>query len=539
MKTREHDVLILGSGIAGSCMARQLRLTQPELSVAIVDERTEFNHFLGESSIDGFVDYAYRNLKLGRYFAKRHMPKHAFRFFADNEARTQTVSELSEFGVAFGSPQPSIQLDRKTFDTDMDRFNRELGVDCNQGVRVENVKIDGKNGHIVDTTAGQFKATYLVDTTGRGAFLGAKKDLFVPEPRLNTGVAWGVVDNVIDVEEFADEAFMRRVQGFQRFMSTLHFMYEGYWIWFIPLSETETSIGVQFDRGIKDLDIKNEAELMAFFREHRALRDMLSKASCREFHGMKNFARRATQCFFEDRFYLTGTSAFQSDAMFSHAGHVLASGNVLSGELIKTDRAGDQALLRSQLSHFNGFMQSFYDIVVRVTSQTYKFGGSFEVWHRFVENFAQLYFNRPFWEQTRDYSTLLAVSKEHVEHCNCPSSKTMVDEMANDGLIQWANELCDTLKAKGRYREHNRGEFQPFTAEHKFIGKVWHARSMDQQEQEDLRVYIETYREFVGRVAELEGVEWNEAAFVRTFVPDYRNRQTLHAAVDAMRAANG
>jgi len=37
------DVLIIGAGMAGSCLARQLSLEQPELDVIVIDAKTEFD----------------------------------------------------------------------------------------------------------------------------------------------------------------------------------------------------------------------------------------------------------------------------------------------------------------------------------------------------------------------------------------------------------------------------------------------------------------------------------------------------------------
>ena len=102
--------------MGGSCLARQLRLQQPDLTVAVIEAKAEFDHWVGESTIEVWVDYAQRCLGLGRYLAKNHMIKQALRYYWDTPQRDLPLSQMSEFGVNGYHGQLSFQLNRAALD---------------------------------------------------------------------------------------------------------------------------------------------------------------------------------------------------------------------------------------------------------------------------------------------------------------------------------------------------------------------------------------------------------------------------------------
>ena len=97
-ETDNCDVLIIGAGMAGGLLARQLTVEQPELKIVLVDKKTDFDWHIGESTVEVFDDYAVRNCKLGPYLASKHIVKHGLRFWFDSPQRDLPMSELSEQG---------------------------------------------------------------------------------------------------------------------------------------------------------------------------------------------------------------------------------------------------------------------------------------------------------------------------------------------------------------------------------------------------------------------------------------------------------
>ncbi len=173
------DVLIIGAGMAGSCLARQLSLEQPELDVIVIDAKTEFDWWVGESTIEVFDDYAIRVLKLGPYLESKHITKHGPRFWFDSEQKDLRLTELSEQGRSrYTTLNRGIQIDRAIFDRDLCEINRKNGVEVLLGVRVQGqeraggdpgIEIDGQNGHLVRTSAGTIRCRHLVDAGGRSS----------------------------------------------------------------------------------------------------------------------------------------------------------------------------------------------------------------------------------------------------------------------------------------------------------------------------------------------------------------------------------
>src|SRR5207237_749125 len=163
-RERTYDVLIIGAGMAGGCLARQLRLEQPDLRIAVIDRKTTFDWWVGESTVEVWYDYAVRVLKLGPYLAERHLLKHGLRFFFDSERHDLTIPEMSESGRAhYPGNIPAVQLDRAKLDADLCEMNRNSGVDVFLGTRVlgregepvaDYLEIDGRRGHRVETNAG-------------------------------------------------------------------------------------------------------------------------------------------------------------------------------------------------------------------------------------------------------------------------------------------------------------------------------------------------------------------------------------------------
>lgn len=87
-ETLQCDVLIIGASMAGSCLARHLKLRHPEMAITVIDKKREFDYGVGESMLEVFWDYAAKDLKLGPYLDSNFVSKHGLRFFFDNAEKT-------------------------------------------------------------------------------------------------------------------------------------------------------------------------------------------------------------------------------------------------------------------------------------------------------------------------------------------------------------------------------------------------------------------------------------------------------------------
>ena len=124
-------------------------------------------------------------------------------------------------------------------------------------------------------------------------------------------------------------------------------MYDGYWIWLIPVDERVVSIGVTYDRRIAPVRIRNGGEFEGFLRQHKALDELLgTQAKVLDFLGLKHIVRGVKQYFSTDRWYLTGMSGLFVDPLFSANSGFIAVNNRFIMSLIEADRARNPAVRR-------------------------------------------------------------------------------------------------------------------------------------------------------------------------------------------------
>src|SRR5690606_19453511 len=126
---------------------------------------------------------------------------------------------------------------------------------------------------------------WVVDASGRTSLIAKQKGLRLPTKEHRIAAAWARFTGVTDVDQLGDDAFRDRVRYTARHLSTIHFAYPGYWIWFIPLGEGVVSVGVVIDKDSPRYDprILREDGFAAFLREHRAVADLLPRAQAIDF----------------------------------------------------------------------------------------------------------------------------------------------------------------------------------------------------------------------------------------------------------------
>ena len=109
-----YDVLIAGGGLAGQCLARQLKLAQPGLSVAVIDLEKrplpEAAFKVGEATSELGAHYFAVKLQLKDYLDREQLVKNGLRFFfGDTQG---PLENRPEYGPRDFPPITSFQLDR-------------------------------------------------------------------------------------------------------------------------------------------------------------------------------------------------------------------------------------------------------------------------------------------------------------------------------------------------------------------------------------------------------------------------------------------
>ncbi|WBC14936.1 tryptophan 7-halogenase [Micromonospora sp. WMMA1998] len=347
------DVAILGGGITGLTLARQLRRALPDLRIVVAERQQhpvpEAAHKVGESSVEVQAHYLREVLGLQEHLDTEQLHKFGLRMFFSHAGNTDIASRV-EYGQIKPAPLPSYQLDRGRLENHLGTLVGEAGVVFLTGCRVEQVTLrPQEETHLVrltrDGASREIAARWVVDATGRSGLL--KRQLGLAKPIAHhANASWFRIAHPIDIDEWStDEAWRSRVVNGDRRLSTNHLMGDGYWVWMIPLSSESISIGIVADATAHSFDGFNRFErALDWLREHEPqLAQEVDKHQdkVQDFRVMKDYAYGCEQVYSGDRWCLTGEAGVSIDPLYSSGGDLMAISNGLITDLIERDRCGE------------------------------------------------------------------------------------------------------------------------------------------------------------------------------------------------------
>ena len=112
---KSYDAVILGGGLAGLTLARQLHLEAPHIRVLVVEKRKhpvrEAAFKVGESSVEIGAHYLQVVLKLEPHLRAGQLEKLGLRYFFP-QGDNRDLARRVELGPPMFPPVPSFQLDR-------------------------------------------------------------------------------------------------------------------------------------------------------------------------------------------------------------------------------------------------------------------------------------------------------------------------------------------------------------------------------------------------------------------------------------------
>ncbi|MGB1014900.1 MAG: NAD(P)/FAD-dependent oxidoreductase [Nannocystaceae bacterium] len=397
----KFDVAIMGGGLGGNMLARQLRRSCPNLSVAVFERSREPSRKVGESTVEISSNYLTRRLGLSTYLYTEHLPKNGLRFFFDNAARDAELPSMAEIGSRGFPLTPSFQLDRARLERDLAAFNRADGVAMFPGTRVRNLNLgDGGQGALhtfsaeCDGQTATVRARWVIDASGRASLVAKLKGLRVNDVGHETAAAWGRMQGVADIDALSTPvAWRERVRHTSRRLSTNHFCYPGYWIWLIPLREGITSVGVVCTRNKWRDELRKPEGLLAFIREHRGVGSLLKDASWLDVGSYGRLAYTTKQYFSRQRWAVIGDAASFTDPFYSPGIDFLALENDFVCDLIARDFAGEIEAFEQRLPLYDEFMAFRYEAVLRLYRDLYPTLGSYELFRLKFDFDLRCYYN--------------------------------------------------------------------------------------------------------------------------------------------------
>ena len=350
-----YDVAIAGGGLAGLCLALEIRRAVPRARILVVERNShpvaDAAHKVGESSVEVASHYFQQVLGLGELLA-REVPKFGLRFFM-SQGENRDIASRVECGPSHFLTVPSFQIDRGQFENALAARARKLGVDFRDECRISAVELaGGDRDHSITLTSAsgasensELACRWFVDASGRAGLLKKKLGL-ARASRHKSNAVWFRLDHAIDPDDWSDEESWRSRLEHPRRLSTNHLMGEGYWVWLIPLAKGRTSVGIvsderlhpfsqlhDFDGALKWLD-RHEPQCAAVVRAH-ADKQM-------DFLALKHYSHEVDRVFSgEGRWCLTGDAGIFVDPLYSPGSDFIGIANGFACDLIRRDLGGE------------------------------------------------------------------------------------------------------------------------------------------------------------------------------------------------------
>ena len=357
----QYDVVILGGGMAGLTLSLQLKKAKPDISILVLERReTEAStaaHKVGESTVELGTHYLREVLDLKGYLEEHELPKHGLRFFFPSKTK-ENISSRVELGPRLRLPVPSHQLDRGTLENYMMKLSREKGTEVLLAAKVSNVDLlaDGHEvSYIKDGEEVKVKCRWVVDASGRASILKRKLQFQKPMEHHSNAVWWRL-KGVIDIDTWTDDKqWQSYLEPGLRYLSTVHFMDTGYWLWVIPLGSKNTSIGIVADPAVHPFETFNTYEKAVEWMKkneplpYKMLEPLGQGDGLLDFKILKHYAHHTEKIYSEGRWGVTGESGAFLDPLYSPGTDFIAMNNSWLSDLILRDIDGEDISGRAHI----------------------------------------------------------------------------------------------------------------------------------------------------------------------------------------------
>jgi flavin-dependent dehydrogenase len=382
---RRYDVIILGGAFSGASAAILLRRERPDLSILIVERQAAFDEKVGEATTEMSGMFLTRRLAQWRHLEREHLPKEGLRYWFQND-KVHGHAEASEAGGFLRSTVPAFQLRRDALDEHLLATAVEEGAELLRPARVTDVEL-GSFDHKISIESGDGTETvscrWVLDATGRATLLGKRLGLIERNKDHPTAAVWCRWQDVRHIDDLAARGPLSLSRGnvSSRRLATNHYMGFGYWVWFIPLGNGETSIGIVFDTRLVDLGRGSNvaAEYDAFLQRIPMAAELLQGARMRP-EDLRTFSNLAyvTKQYMGDGWALLGDAAAFLDPYYSPGLDHAAFSVEATVEIVKAQTSGQDVTDRIR-EHNEVFLRSYRRFFESIYRDKYYYMGEHDL----------------------------------------------------------------------------------------------------------------------------------------------------------------
>src|SRR5712692_1094182 len=379
MRSEGHyDVLIIGAGLAGLSLARQLLMASDTITILQIDKRGEVpqrGQKVGEATVQVSGYYFSKVLELEEYLLREHYPKYNLRFYwktaGQDASRFESYSQSYIRGM---SNIPTYQLDRNKIEGELLRRNVAESRYVFQPNAINlDVALEEERPHRISFTVGgrthTVTARWVVDAAGRAHVLARKRSL---ERRnaIRHGASFMWVEGLLNIETLTDSTPKQirlnparsSIGHLPFWLATNHFCEEGLWFWTIPL-QGKTSLGLVYDLSLVSPDDVNAPDkLVKWVCEHFPLfaRDLPSRTIL-HYACYRDFSFDCVQTIDRSRWALIGEAGRWTDPLYSPGGDLISIYNTLVTDAILTF---DQPELDAKIELYEQLQRAVYGAYV-------------------------------------------------------------------------------------------------------------------------------------------------------------------------------
>ncbi|MGB3343692.1 MAG: NAD(P)/FAD-dependent oxidoreductase [Aequorivita sp.] len=328
MKDIATDVLIIGAGPSGAVAAAHL--VNQGISLKVV-EKSYFPRFvIGESLLPRCMDHFEETGLLDCLMAQNYEIKSGARFLKENIVCNFDFSKKHTKGWDY-----TWQVPRADFDDTLAKEIVKMGADVSFGHEVTAVDFD-ENGHSTTTIKDpegkeyQIKAKFIIDASGYGRVLPRFLDLDTPSSLSPNSAIFTHVHEP------------NRPSGVEGTLITFDVVKDDVWLWVIPFSNGNTSIGfvgpttyIESFEGTNAKRLREMLKISSYYYPRLKDLDFLFEP-----YTIKNYSKAVKQLYGKG-YALTGNSAEFLDPIFSSGVTFATESGLKAAKLVAKELKGE------------------------------------------------------------------------------------------------------------------------------------------------------------------------------------------------------